>query len=227
MKVLELFCGTKSFTKVAEARGHECRTLDIDPSFNPTICKDITDFMPAFDFPGWHPDLIWASPPCEAFSTNTIPSNWRDKRWPKSQSAIHALEVIHTTLEIIAEIDPKWYVIENPRAMLRNLMPAVFTEDRKTVTYCQYEEGTPEQRRMKPTDIWTNIPFKPRACNYGDSCHRKTPRGTYFGESYEELAVVPAKLCEEILIACELSSSAKLSPAGVKEKDTVNLRREI
>ena len=32
MKILELFCGTKSFTKVAEERGHQTFTVDIDSS---------------------------------------------------------------------------------------------------------------------------------------------------------------------------------------------------
>ena len=49
---------------------------------------------------------------------------------------------------------------------------------RYTVTYCQYGD-----KRMKPTDIWTNHPnpkFKPM-CKNGDPCHEKAPRGSRSG----------------------------------------------
>ena len=44
-KVLyEIFCGTKSFSKVAEKNGYECVSLDIESKFNPTICIDFEEF---------------------------------------------------------------------------------------------------------------------------------------------------------------------------------------
>jgi hypothetical protein len=46
MNVLELFSGTASFSKVAAAHGHDCRTLDNDPQFKPSYCMDIMDFTP-------------------------------------------------------------------------------------------------------------------------------------------------------------------------------------
>jgi len=67
MKVLELFCGTKSISHVFEKRGHEVITLDNDDYHNPDICKSILDFD-VKDLPkGWKPDVIWASPPCQTF----------------------------------------------------------------------------------------------------------------------------------------------------------------
>ena len=195
MRVLELFCGTKSFTKVAEARGHECLTLDIDRKFNPDLCMDIMDFN-YYDMP-WHTDMIWASPPCECFSVNTIGRNWNLDRTPKTDKAAHALKVVERTVELIRLLNPTYYLIENPRAMLRK-MPVMAGLPRKTVTYCQYGDG-----RMKPTDLWTNIPIEPRACNYGDPCHPRTPRGCYSGKSYAELSIVPEQLCSEVVAACE------------------------
>ena len=44
MKTLELFCGTKSFSKVAKEYGYETLTLDFDNTFDPDIAKDIMDF---------------------------------------------------------------------------------------------------------------------------------------------------------------------------------------
>lgn len=201
MKVLELFCGTKSFTKVAESRGHECVTLDIDPRFEPTICKDLMD-LTLDDIP-FQPDILWASPPCECFSVNTIGRNWNPDLTPKTEKARQALRLIDRTLDWIEVLNPRFYLVENPRAMLRK-MDIMYEWPRKTVTYCQYGDS-----RMKPTDLWTNVPFDARCCNYGDSCHPRTPRGCYSGKSYRELATVPPKLCEEIIMACEKVQEAQ------------------
>lgn len=195
MKVLELFSGTASFSNVARERGHECITLDNDPRFKPDICKDIMDL--SYDGLGdFKADIIWASPPCECFSVNTIGRNWNPNYTPKSEKAEKALKTVARTMDWIEILDPGFYIVENPRAMLRKM--AVMDEwPRKTVTYCQYGE-----RRMKPTDLWTNVPFEARSCKYGAQCHDRTPRGCYSGKSYQELAQVPKMLCEEILTAC-------------------------
>ena len=43
-RLLELFSGTKSVSKVAKALGWETISLDIDPKFDPDLCMDILDF---------------------------------------------------------------------------------------------------------------------------------------------------------------------------------------
>ena len=44
MKVLELFCGTKSVGKVCEEKGYEVISLDIEKKFNPSICIDFIEW---------------------------------------------------------------------------------------------------------------------------------------------------------------------------------------
>ena len=44
MITVELFCGTKSFSKVAKELGHKTFTVDIDPKLEPDLVCDIMDF---------------------------------------------------------------------------------------------------------------------------------------------------------------------------------------
>jgi len=227
LKVLELFCGTKSFTKVAEARGHECRTLDIDKRFDPTYCMDIMDFEPTI-LNGWHPDVIWASPPCTAYSVAAIGKNWRKSGplfIPISDGAKNSKNLVLRTQSVIRRLNPAYYFIENPRGMLR-MMNFMRGWNRSTVTYCQYGAQT-----QKPTDIWNNcLDWTPKPmCRPKAPCHIAAPRGSkrgiqgimvngwhnqrkgWSGATAIARGIVPPQLCEEILIACE-SRSGKVSP---------------
>ena len=108
------------------------------------------------------------------------------------------------TLELIKELKPKYWFIENPRGVLRK-MAFMDGLHRNTVTYCQYGDI-----RMKPTDIWTNlIDWKPKPmCKNGDSCHVSAPRGARTGtqglKGAKERGVIPEKIFYEIFKAIEV-----------------------
>ncbi len=202
MNLLELFCGTKSITKVFRGNGHNCLTLDIDFGFNPDFWMNILDFQPNMLPPKFLPDIIWASPPCECFSVASIGKHWSLKNGtylPKTNGTENAILLVKKTLDLINQLNPKYWFIENPRCILRKLdfMKGL---PRRTVTYCQYGDT-----RMKPTDIWTNcdkwIPKTP--CKNGDTCHEAAPRGAKTGtqglDNYIQRAVIPKQLCVEIL----------------------------
>ena len=181
MKVLELFSGTESFSKVARERGHQTFTIDMDRSFNPDLCIDLLDFeidMLPEDFR--NPDVIWASPPCTKFSILQVRNNWRkegNQYFTKNKETDEAIRIIKKTLEIIKGLNPRFWFIENPRAMLRK-QEFIPNDKRKTVTYCKY--GTPYQ---KATDIWTNLDsWIPREmCKANSPCHVRAPRGSRTG----------------------------------------------
>lgn len=126
MHTLELFCGTKSFSNVAKALGHDTYTVDNDAQFNPDLCKSVLDIDGRVFT---ECDMLWASPPCEGFSVASIGTNWTGgKRGyiPKSDSARRSIALAQKTIEIIEQSKPTWWFIENPRGLLRK-MP--FMED--------------------------------------------------------------------------------------------------
>lgn len=198
MNILELFAGTASFSN--QAIGHDTFTSDFDPRFNTDYCVDIMKFdITKVPF---KPDIIWASPPCETFSVASLGHHWTGGKGayiPKTQSCLDGINRVLKTIEIINEIKPKYWIIENPRGVLRK-MPFMQGFYRYTVTYCQYGDT-----RMKPTDLWSNIPnlkFKPM-CKNGMPCHVSAPRGSSTGtqgiKTYMDRSRVPDELCLSIL----------------------------
>lgn len=116
MKTVELFCGTKSFSKVAYELGHETYTIDHDERHSPDIVGDILKIQ---EFPKC--DIIWASPPCEGFSVAVIGRNWNHDYTPKHARAKLAMDLALRTIDIIRQAKPKYWFIENPRGMLRKM----------------------------------------------------------------------------------------------------------
>lgn len=210
MKVLELFAGTRSIGKAFETKGHEVFSVEWDMSFdNIDLCEDINkitaeDILQKFG----KPDVIWASPDCSTFSIAAI-SHHRRKNIetgnldPVSDYAKFCDEVDQHVLQLIKDLQPRFYFIENPRGGMRK-MTWMQGFPRYTVTYCQYGD-----KRMKPTDIWTNHPdpqFKP-PCKNGDTCHESAPRGSKTGtqglKNSKERGVIPEALCQHIVDICE------------------------
>lgn len=199
MNVLELFAGTKSFSNATI--NATTFTSDIDPCFATDYTVSIMDFdVSKVPF---KPDIVWASPPCETFSVASLGHHWTGGKGayiPKTVECKEGIERVLKTLEIIKELSPKYWFIENPRGVLRK-MPFMNQDGiyRYTVTYCQYGDT-----RMKPTDIWTNIPdlkLKPM-CKNGSPCHVAAPRGSRTGtqgiKTYKDRSRVPYELCLDI-----------------------------
>ena len=202
MKTLELFCGTKSFSKVAKEFGYETKTLDNEDQFNADFTMDIMDFDVSM-LGDYKPDIIWASPPCQKFSVASFSTHWNPNRVPKNENTVKAMDMVKKTVKIIQELNPKYFYIENPRGVLRKL--DIITKHnfiRNTIWYCQYGD-----ERAKPTDIWTNdYLWRPKpVCKNGnrDCHHQPAPRGSRTGtqglKNAYERSKVPEKLCEEII----------------------------
>ena len=208
MRVLELFAGSRSIGKAAQELGYEVFSTDIEPFEGIDYVVDILDFD--LEKLPWKPDIIWASPPCTTYSVAAIYRH-RNGPEPKTEAAKLGDEIVKKTLQIISELNPKFYFIENPRGMLRK-MPFMLFLPRTTVTYCQYGES-----RMKPTDIWHNSKWVGRQmCKPGADCHDRQPAGYWAkkdagvlklgtqgqGNAFNR-SIIPHELCLEVLRSCK------------------------
>lgn len=211
LKVLELFAGTRSISKAFEQKGHKAYSIEWNKDFeNISLYEDINNVTATdiIKLCGGIPDVIWASPDCTTYSIAAISHHRKKNEITGNLDAVSEYakfcdKTNKHVLDLIQELKPKYYFIENPRGGLRKMdfMKGLY---RYTVTYCQYGDT-----RMKPTDIWTNHPnpqFK-AVCKNGDDCHEKAPRGSKTGtqglRGAKERSVIPKLLCEHIVDICE------------------------
>lgn len=207
MKVLELFAGTRSIGKEFEKRGHEVYSVEWDRNFkNISLYADVGKLTVSriIKLCKGKPEVIWASPDCTTYSVAAI-SYHRNKEnlSGKTEYAKFCDKVNRHLLDLIQELKPRFYFIENPRGALRKMdfMRGLY---RYTITYCKYGET-----RMKPTDIWTNHPEPDfiEPCKNGDPCHEKAPRGSRTGtqgiKGSVERSKIPVLFCKHIVDICE------------------------
>ena len=207
MRVLELFAGSRSIGKVAEELGHQVFSVDVKDFEKIDLVKDI-EFLTKKDIP-FIPDFIWASPPCTTYSIAAI-GHHRDMGKPKTDFAAKSDRLVLKTFELIQELNPKFWYIENPRGYLRK-MDFMKGIPKTTVWYCRYGD-----KRAKPTDIWSNhiysifnqVGWQPRKeCFNGNrKCHHEpAPRGSQTGtqglKGNYERSKIPYELCKEILLS--------------------------
>tara|TARA_R110002124_G_C8811557_1_gene503229 strand:+ start:164 stop:826 length:663 start_codon:yes stop_codon:yes gene_type:complete len=163
MRLLELFCGTKSVGKVAEKEGYEVISLDFEARFNATHTIDIFDWDYK-QYPVGYFDVIWASPDCRTWSLATG-GKYRTKKNiygldnKYQEEATMGCNMIRKCIEILKYFQPDKWFIENPRALLQYFPDMCDFIDEynaylNLVYYGNYGHGCP-----KATNIWSNMPL--------------------------------------------------------------------
>lgn len=127
MKVLELFAGTRSISKAFEKRGHETYSVEWNKDFeNITLYEDINNLTveKIIELCGGVPDVIWASPDCTTYSIAGISHHRRKNLETGNLNAVSDYakfcdKTNKHVLDLIKEIRPKYYFIENPRRWIK------------------------------------------------------------------------------------------------------------
>jgi len=196
MRVLDLCSGLGGASCAFSMRGHFVVTLDIDHKFKPDLCMDVRSFrgrMGSFD-------IVLASPPCQGFSTAALGYHWRHG---PDKVVEEGISIVKACKRVINEVEPRFWVLENPMGMLRKIM-GLPTE---TIFYCSY--GHPLK---KPTDLWHNLPRRlKRPCVQ----HRTSPRGLNAMRDWERDPAIrsmwPYELSLEVCRIAEAYHSPSMS----------------
>ena len=162
LRVLDLFSGLNGWGDPFREAGHEVFAIDVDSRFDADAYLDIGDVAAVLEAIPWRPDVVFASPPCNSFSTGSMGKMWqhgshpspkRSERHPDGHPiAIEGMRLVLATVRIIAVLRPDYWVIENPRGRLRSL-DLLAGVPRRTVWYCRLGLD-----RAKPTDLWGRFP---------------------------------------------------------------------
>lgn len=199
MKVLDLFSGTRGWTQAFREHDHETFSIDLDPKFDADAHLDLRTASDAISAVPWRPDIITASPMCNAFSTMSMGKMWEHghQARPKHPIAEDGMSMVLSTLRIIAVLRPRYWIIENPRGRLRSL-ELLEGVPRYTVWYCRLGKD-----RAKPTDLFGMLPSSldrdlmsgRYTCHNGNPDHIAAPRGsrsgTQGGVSTDEAGAIP------------------------------------
>ncbi len=205
---LELFAGFATMSKEFQKLGYKTFTIDWSDRFDVDMHSDIS-VLRLEDLPEEfrHPDIVFAGTQCTTYSVAAISKHRRKNPNtgsldPISPQARHDDAMNRHVRELMAEMNPKIIIFENPMGAFRK-MDFVSDLILNTTTYCQYGFTY-----RKQTDFMSNINLRlTPPCRNGDSCHDKAPRGSRSGlQAITDPAIksmYPPKLCQHIASVCD------------------------
>ena len=162
MRVLELFSGTMSVSKVCREHSYETISLDLDPTHSPDLLMDILEFDET-QRPRDHFQFLWASVPCESYSpARTVAKLERESAMRQGD------ELVAKTLKIIEWFHEAEWCVENPTPSRLWIRPVASDLAKQSwlTSYCAFG-----YRYRKNTRIACSTPLSLPRCERRGKCH--------------------------------------------------------
>lgn len=200
MRVIDLFSGLGGFSQAFLDREHDVVRYDVDPRFlsvPKTIQMNVLD-LSAEDLKD--AEVVLASPPCNHFSIASVYRHWVGHE--PTPATKEQIALVEHTRDIIRDAHPRYWMIENPRCMMRH----VLGRPNKMLFMAAYGKEA-----KKPTDLWGKLPpidwLMPQKWE-------KAPRGSKTGvQGYRnpaEAAKIPYAFSLAVCLACEGNSEQQV-----------------
>lgn len=132
MKMLDLFSGLGGASEAMLSNGWEVKRIENNPLLKGvpnTHMIDVLQFerqLESYICQYGQPDqikLVWASPPCTAFSTGWSSPKMMAARNGENYQPGEAIELVKSAKQIIDLLNPQYWVIENVRGSIKHLTP--------------------------------------------------------------------------------------------------------
>lgn len=169
MRMFDACAGLGGASAAMRQRGWDVLTLDVDPAFG---C-DVTADLLTYHYDGPPVDLAWFSVPCDEFARLSMP--WTRARLPVGFEPSMAL--VNAARRLIAEIQPRFWVIENVRGAVPYL-------------------GQP-QAKVGPFHLWGTFP------DVGQPRLNARKKESMSSSARAERAMIPYGLSEAMALAVE------------------------
>ena len=218
MVFLELFSGSKIMSKIFKQNGWNVFNVDWKEESDLNI--DILNLktIDIIKLCGSTPDIIWASPECTCFSLAARDTHLKKEKngsyTPKTPKAEHDIKTIKHVLNLIKELNPKIWFIENPVGKLSkmNFMPNKYLQK---VDFCMY--GLPIK---KQTHLWCNHSLNFWKCNHDKHLSWDEYKAK---KNHLERAILPIVFCETICWYCKwIFNQIELKKIHEQLKDELN-----
>lgn len=158
----ELFAGSCSLSNALKSKGVNCTSIDIRKRkgiCEPDLCLDISKVSSSLlmeNYPDHKVNFIWLGLPCDIWSYASGGFHLDSKFKPKTQKAVEHIELLKKCQDLINEINPDIFFIENPRGKLRHYPPFVEWLKSNQAFELQLTMSSYGFPTTKPTNIFTN-----------------------------------------------------------------------
>lgn len=202
LTMIDLCSGLGGASQPFIERGWNVTRIDNNNKFkdvDKTIILNVKDIEKSDYFIRGKTHFVWASPPCECFSIASLNINWTKRRKPKHMGVVDAIRNVFWCIDAIEFLQPKYWIMENPRGKLRNIMnkPGVIYPGITT------DLGLWGAKSQKPTDLWGIFPKITSPIINPDLKKVTESKKDCRPPKAEKRALIPYKLGETIAIEIE------------------------